>query len=97
MIATSPPLRRALYFGGIVYTVSGVSALIHGLRTGRVEWILTGCSWFAVGMAVSLLGDRRASVRTPRATLIWVCVILGVGGALGGALVIGRLALSPAS
>lgn len=85
MTATPAPLRRALYIGGIIYAVCGANTLINAVRASRPAVSLLGCSMLAVGFAVSLLGDRRASVQTPRATLVWTAMIAGSGLALAGA------------
>ena len=90
MSATPATLRRGLYFGGIFYTVSGAVTLVNALRQGVLGLSLLGASWLAMGLVVSLLGDKRAQVQTPRATLIWVAIIVGAGAAMAAALVYGR-------
>jgi hypothetical protein len=88
--STPVSLRRGLYFGGIVYTVSGVVTLVKGIRQDVLVLALLGASWLAIGLVVSLLGDQRAQVQTPRAALIRIAIIVGAGMALVTAFLYGR-------
>jgi hypothetical protein len=89
MSATRAPLRRGLYFGGILYAVSGLDLLINGLRSQRYELAAVAVSWLTLGLAVSLLGDKRAQIETPRASLVWVAAVVGAGSALVSAWLLG--------